>query len=59
MASKKKIEKSVETIGKQIEKHKEKIKEYEGKNYALIEYWEGEIEAMEKEKVRRKRVLKG
>ena len=57
MASKKKIEKGIESLEKQIEKHKEKVKEYEGKNYALIEYWEKEIQTMEEEKMRKKRIL--
>ena len=58
MASKKKIEKGIESVEKEIEKHKDKIKNYEGKNYTLIEYWGKEIESMEKEKLRRKRILK-
>ena len=57
MANKKKIEKSIESLEKQIEKHKEKVKEYAGKNYALIEYWEKEIQTMEEEKIKKKRFL--
>lgn len=57
MADKNKVKKSIESIEKQIEKHKEKIKDYEEKNYALLEYWEKEIESMEKEKTRKKKLL--
>ena len=35
---KKKIRKSIESIEKQKEEHKNKIRSYEGKNYFLIEY---------------------
>ena len=57
MADKDKIKKGIESIEKQIEKHRDKIKDYEGKNYALLEYWEKEIENMEKEKTRKKKLL--
>ncbi len=57
MASKKKVEKSIDSLERQIEKHKEKVREYIGKNYALIEYWEKEIQTMEEEKMRKKRIL--
>jgi predicted PolB exonuclease-like 3'-5' exonuclease len=32
-------EKAIKSFKKQKEKHEQKIKEYSGKNYALIEYW--------------------
>jgi len=34
----KKIIKSIESLEKQKQKHKEKIESYDGKNYALIDY---------------------
>ena len=46
---KKKRKKKIESLKKQKEKHLEKIKEYSGKNYALVEYWKKEVEDFEKE----------
>lgn len=46
---KKKIEKSIESLEKQKEKHKEKIDTYEGVNYSLIDYWGKEIRRFEEE----------
>ena len=57
MANKNKIKKGIESIEKQIEKHKDKIKDYERKNYALLEYWEHEIESMEKERIKKRKLL--
>jgi vacuolar-type H+-ATPase subunit I/STV1 len=44
---KKKRLKKIESLEIQIEKHKEKLKSYEGKNYTLADYWEKEIEQFE------------
>lgn len=55
---KKKIAKSIESLEKQKEKHKNKIKSYEGKNYALIEYWEKEINSFDDKIDELKRKLK-
>ena len=52
MGRKKKIRKSIESLRKNIQEHRKKIEEYkkhDGKNYALIEYWEKEIEEREGE----------
>tara|TARA_Y100000310_G_scaffold150569_2_gene150054 strand:+ start:5250 stop:5426 length:177 start_codon:yes stop_codon:yes gene_type:complete len=46
---KKKSLKKIKSLEIQKEKHKEKLKSYEGQNYALIEYWEKEIEQFEEE----------
>ncbi len=51
MGKKKKIEKSIKSFEKQIKKHKEKLENYQtagGKDYALIDYWEQEIERLKK-----------
>lgn len=40
---KKKIIKAIESIKKRKTEHEEKLKIYEGKNYALKEYWKKEI----------------
>lgn len=50
MVNKKKIKKSIESLNKQIKEHEEKIEEYGGKNYALLEYWKKEIEVRKKQK---------
>jgi peptidoglycan hydrolase CwlO-like protein len=52
MGKKKKIMKNIESLKKNIEEHKKKIEEYkkqDGKNYALIAYWERETEKREEE----------
>jgi len=54
----KKVLKSIESLKKQKEKHEEKIRDYEGKNYALIEYWEKEIEKFDDEIVKMEKRLK-
>lgn len=41
---KKKIKKAIESLKKRKKEHEEKLKTYDGKNYALKEYWEKEIE---------------
>lgn len=48
MGKKKKIKKSIESFDKVIKEHEEKIKEYTGKNYALIDYWKKEIAQFKK-----------
>lgn len=57
MDNKKKIKKSIESFGEQIEKHEEKIKGYRGKDYALIDYWNKEIEGLEKQKKKKEEKL--
>jgi len=46
---KKKRLKKIKSLEEQKEKHEKKIKSYEGKNYALLEYWEKEINLVEQE----------
>ena len=46
---KKKRRKKIESLKKQKQKHLEKIKDYEGKDYALIDYWEKEIKNFDEE----------
>jgi len=55
---KKKREKKIKSLQKQKEKHVEKRNSYEGKNYALREYWTKEIDRMEKEIAEEKDKLK-
>ena len=43
MGKKKKIEKAIKSLERQIKKHKEKILEYQGKKDYLKDYWKGEI----------------
>ena len=60
MGKKKKIEKSIESFEKRIKEHEKKIEGYkntDGKNYALIEYWEKEIEKFKKLKEREKEAI--
>ncbi len=60
MGKKKKIKKSIESLEKQKKKHEEKIKDYigsGGKDYSLIEYWEGEVGRFEKEKEKQEEKL--
>lgn len=52
MGKKKKIEKSIESLKKRKNEHKEKIQEYKesgGKNYELVDYWEREMERIEEQ----------
>lgn len=58
MGRKKKIEKAVESLGKQIERHREKIENYVGKKDYIKEYWGKEIEKMEELRRRKKENLK-
>lgn len=44
---KKKIKKSIESLEKQKQEHREKIEDYDGKNYALLDYWEKEISSFD------------
>ncbi len=46
---KKKRLKKIKSLEKQKERHKDKIESYEGRNYALLEYWEKEIERFEED----------
>ena len=57
MASKKKIKKAIESLEKQIKKHEEKVKSYKGKNYALIGYWQKEIEERKRQKQKKEEKL--
>ncbi len=41
--------KKIESLQKQIQKHKDKIAHYEGKNDALVDYWEKEIDGFEEQ----------
>lgn len=47
---KKKLEKGIESIDKQIKLYKEKIKEFSKERPWLKEYWNKQIEGFEKEK---------
>ena len=58
MGKKKKIEKAIKSLEKQIKKHKEKILEYEGKKDYLKDYWEGEIKSFKKKKEELKEMLR-
>ena len=52
MAKAKKIKKSIENLEKRKKEHEDKMAQYEkqgGKNYALLEYWEKEIERFDDE----------
>ncbi len=49
MGKKKKIDKAIQSLKKQIEIHKEKIASYSGKDEYLIGYWEKEIKIREDE----------
>ncbi|MEK6800551.1 MAG: hypothetical protein AABY05_01330 [Nanoarchaeota archaeon] len=57
MASKRKIEKSIESFEKRTAEHKEKIKEYEGPKDYLIDYWEKEIREFERKKTEKERKI--
>ena len=51
MGRKKKIKKSIESFQKRIEEHEKKKEDYAnsgGKDYALLDYWEKEIERLKK-----------
>lgn len=54
MSRKKILKKGIESIDEQIEKHKEKIKNYKGTNEFLIPYWRKEIKYMKRRRENRK-----
>ena len=54
---KKKIKKSIESLEKRKQEHREKIETYNGKNYALLEYWEKEIKSFDSKVEELKRKL--
>jgi hypothetical protein len=58
MGRNKKLKKAIKSFEKQIAKHEEKIKSYDGLKDTLIPYWEGEIERMENEKAGREKKLR-
>lgn len=49
MADKKKKIKKIKSLEKRKQEHLDKLESYEGKNYALLEYWKKEIENIESE----------
>jgi len=58
MSNQKKIKKSIESLEKQIERHKDKIKS--GKvSEVILDYWEKEIEIFEREIEKKKKKLEG
>ena len=57
MGKKKKLKKSIESLQKQIEIHKEKIKQYSGPKEFLIDYWQKQIDEFEKQKKKRETKL--
>ncbi|HLC54422.1 MAG TPA: hypothetical protein VJK07_02210 [Candidatus Nanoarchaeia archaeon] len=46
---KKKRLKKIESLKKQVEKHRQKIRDYDGKKKYLLEYWNKEIRGFEAE----------
>lgn len=59
MVNKKKKLKKIGSLKKRKQEHIEKIENYEGRNYALINYWEKEIENFEAEIKEEKADLNG
>ncbi|MBU0466590.1 MAG: hypothetical protein KJ718_05405 [Nanoarchaeota archaeon] len=55
---KKRLEKGIESIGKQIDLHKEKIKKFGHEKEYLEDYWKKQIEDLEKRKKNREEKLK-
>ncbi len=58
---KKRLKKSIESLGKRIEEHKQKIYEEKKKpnyNYALVEYWGKDIKGLRLEKEKKEKLLK-
>lgn len=55
---KKKLKKGIESIEKQIEKHKEKIESFAHENPWLKDYWEAQIEDFKREKKKKEARLK-
>lgn len=54
----KNLEKGIESIDLQIQKHKEKIKEFGEDKPWLADYWNKEIEGFEKEKMKKRSKIK-
>ena len=54
---KKKRLKKIESLKKQVEKHRQKINSYAGKKEHLIKYWEKEIRGFEEEIVEERKNL--
>jgi len=59
MGKKKKIEKSIESLEKQIEIHREKIRVHGGESDFVKDYWEKQIEIFEGVIRKKKGKLKG
>ncbi len=59
MASKKKLEKGIESLKENVEEHKQKIANYRGNKDYLKRYWEKEIEQRGKEIAKKKKKLEG
>jgi len=57
MGKKRRIKKAIKSLQKRIDEHKQKIKEYEGKNDYLKPYWEKEIGSLTEEKRKEERKL--
>lgn len=55
---KKRLEKGIKSIEKQIELHKEKIKKFSHERDYLEDYWKKQIEDLEKRKENREEKLK-
>ena len=58
MGKKRKIKKSIQSLQKRIDEHKQKIAEYGGKNDYVKKYWEKEIGTYEKQKSEKEDKLK-
>ena len=58
MGRKKRLKKEIDSIERAIVEHKRKAGLYGGKDYALKEYWEKEIERLKKRKEEREDKLK-
>jgi len=55
--SKKRIETSIESIQKRIEEHKEKIKQYGHEQPWLPDYWQTQIEGLQRQKEKEEKRL--
>jgi len=49
MGERKKIKEKIEALKEQKKLHEEKIRNYDGKDYTIIPYWEKEIESFERQ----------
>ena len=58
MKNKKRIEKSIDSYDKLIEEHEEKIEKFGDEKPWLKNYWEREIETLEKNKEKQEKKLK-